>query len=110
MSHEKLIHIPNTNRRDFYEPSREALGLMGGYSHCLKANGEAGVSTLNGLCGTHFMSYQNSTMQSYNVSPSFAVECPKWCARNGTPTESCVQACNVEFFHPVNRMPAYRNS
>ena len=108
-NHERLINIPNTNRRNYFEPSREALGLMGGYSHCIKSDGTAGVSTLNGLCGTHFMAYRNNTQQLYNVSPSFASECPKWCERQGTPGEDCVRQCNTNLFHPTNRDPKYRH-
>ena len=107
-NHERLIDIPNTNVHGYFEPSREALGLMGGYSHCLKSDGTAGVSTLNGLCGSHFMPYAGNTMQSYNVQPSFASECPKWCMRQGDNSDACVAACNKNFFHPSNRMPKYR--
>ena len=88
----------------YYEPSSEALGLMGGSTHCLRADGATGSSTLHGLCVPGMMPYSNSNRQSYNVAPTYASECGKWCLREGTPGAECVNMCEQVYFHPHNRV------
>jgi hypothetical protein len=103
-NYERLPGVYNSQRRNYFEQSREALGWMGGYTHCLKADGNSGVSTLNGLCATHFMPYSLEAQRNTDIHPNFAADCPAYCMRqNGNVTPQCVQACNQVFFHPYLR-------
>lgn len=88
----------------YYQHSSEALSLMGGHSHCLRADGSTGSSTLHGLCVPGMMPYSNSGVQTHNVAPTHASECGKWCAREGTPGAECEKMCQNTYFHPHNRM------